>query len=262
MSYQTIPYPLTRRLVEDAGRLGNRTRMIHGLFEVDVTDTRRQLRDYRRRSDRPLSLTSYLIYCFAHSLEQQLQLNAYRQWRNKVVVFNDVDVMAIVEIEIDDNSFPLAHIIKSANRKSMDEIQDEISRVQQQPATPSSWRWMVWFLRLPAAIRYLMYLLVSKYPPFFNRYVGTVGITSVGMFGPGGGWGIPLSIYTLNLTVGGLSKKPGVVNNQVCVREYLSVTISANHDLVDGAPLARFVSAFKKSVERGRGFSDSSVAEH
>jgi pyruvate/2-oxoglutarate dehydrogenase complex dihydrolipoamide acyltransferase (E2) component len=38
---------------------------------------------------------------------------------------------------------------------------------------------------------------------------------------------------------------------RVELREVLSLTISLDHDLIDGAPAARFVSHFKEIIESG-----------
>jgi hypothetical protein len=45
-------------------------------------------------------------------------------------------------------------------------------------------------------------------PLWFKRFGGTVGMSSIGMFGPGGGWGIPIAPPTLMITVGGMTTKP------------------------------------------------------
>jgi pyruvate/2-oxoglutarate dehydrogenase complex dihydrolipoamide acyltransferase (E2) component len=78
------------------------------------------------------------------------------------------------------------------------------------------------------------------------------------MFGRGQAWGIPLTSYTLCVTVGGLARKPGVVRDgpgrreeRIEVREYLALTVSVDHDLIDGAPMARFVARLKELVEGG-----------
>ena len=68
--------------------------------------------------------------------------------------------------------------------------------------------------------------------------MGTVGITSVGMFAHGAGWGIPLPAPTaLMLTVGGIGEKRVVTDGRTSVREVLSLTVSVDHDVVDGASL-------------------------
>ncbi len=49
--------------------------------------------------------------------------------------------------------------------------------------------------------------------------------------------------------IGGITRKPGVINSEIEIREYLSLTVSLNHDLVDGAPAARFVNRLKQNME-------------
>jgi pyruvate/2-oxoglutarate dehydrogenase complex dihydrolipoamide acyltransferase (E2) component len=87
-----------------------------------------------------------------------------------------------------------------------------------------------------------------------------VGITAVGMFGNGAGWGIPIAPPTaLMVTVGGIAEKPGVVNGTIVIRDYLSLTISFDHDIIDGAPAARFTERLKELIESGYGLPDSTV---
>ena len=81
-------------------------------------------------------------------------------------------------------------------------------------------------------------------------------VTSIGMFGTGSGWGIPVPNHTLQLTLGGIAKKPGVVEDRIEVRKYLSVTISFDHDIVDGAPAARFMQRLKELIESGYSLCD------
>jgi 2-oxoacid dehydrogenase/acyltransferase catalytic subunit len=61
------------------------------------------------------------------------------------------------------------------------------------------------------------------------------------------------------MTVGGIAEKPGVVNGTIAIREYLSLTLSVNHDIVDGAPAARFTERLKELIESGYGLGDSTV---
>jgi 2-oxoacid dehydrogenases acyltransferase (catalytic domain) len=93
-------------------------------------------------------------------------------------------------------------------------------------------------------------------PQVWTKYMGTVGITAVGMFGKGAGWGIPLTGHTLYITLGGIGEKPGAVDGQIVIREYLSMTISFDHDIVDGAPAARFTRRLKELIESGYGLDD------
>lgn len=91
------------------------------------------------------------------------------------------------------------------------------------------------------------------YPRVQKKYGGTVGVTAIGMFGKGGGWGIPVNDHTLDLTLGGIARKPGIVDGQIALRDYLCFTVSVNHALIDGAPAVRFVQRLKELIETGYG---------
>ena len=101
---------------------------------------------------------------------------------------------------------------------------------------------------------------MQRYPQVQKKFLGTVGITAVGMFGKGSGWGIPTApIHSLFLTLGGITEKPGVVDGQIAIREYLCLTVSLDHDIIDGAPAARFTQSLKELIESGYGLFDSTV---
>jgi len=107
------------------------------------------------------------------------------------------------------------------------------------------------FVLLPGFIRRLFLWVLFKNPQLVKEYYGTVLVSSVGMFGTGSGWGIPVPNHSLQLTLGGIGEKPGVVDHQIEVRKYMSVTVSFDHDVIDGAPAARFMQRMKKLIENG-----------
>lgn len=108
-------------------------------------------------------------------------------------------------------------------------------------------------LSLPAFLRRLLYRASIRTPQGMKKRAGTVLVTAVGMFGKGDGWGIPLSIHTLAVTLGGIAEKAIVLDGETEIREFLNVTISVDHDIVDGAPAARFAQRLKELVESGHG---------
>ena len=96
-------------------------------------------------------------------------------------------------------------------------------------------------LHVPRFARLLFFWVLKKNPQWFKRVAGTVTLTSVGMFFKGGGWGLTfLPTHTLGLTVGGIAQKPGVHEGAIRIREYLCLTMAFDHDIVDGAPAAKF----------------------
>ena len=84
-------------------------------------------------------------------------------------------------------------------------------------------------------------------------------LTAVGMIGKGSSWGILADAMTLNIIVGGIAEKPGAVDGHIAMRDYLSMTISFDHDVIDGAPAARSTQRLKELIESGYGLFDSTV---
>ncbi len=72
------------------------------------------------------------------------------------------------------------------------------------------------------------------------------------MFGADGGWAIPAPNHTLQITLGGIAEKLGVAADRIEICEYLSITISIDHDIVDGAPATRFAQRLKELFESGQ----------
>jgi hypothetical protein len=63
------------------------------------------------------------------------------------------------------------------------------------------------------------------------------------------------------VTVGGIGEKPALVGGRVANREYLSLTISVDHEVVDGAPAARFTRRLKELIESGYGLDGLAVEQ-
>ena len=258
--YKIEPIPRMRRFVFDAGQMGRRRHIIHGLIEVDVTLAREALRVHKAATGEALSFTAYVIACLGRALELNEHLYAHRDWRNRLIIFDEVTVTAMIETEVRGKKIPLPHIFKAINKKSFREIHTEMRASQKAPAASSEGRFMRWITYLPGFLRRGFFQVVIKFPTLLPEISSSVLVTAVGMFGEGGGWGIPMSNYTLGVTVGGIVKKPGVVGDQIAIREYLDLTLSIDHDIVDGAPAARFTSQFKSLIESGYGLVEQEVA--
>jgi pyruvate/2-oxoglutarate dehydrogenase complex dihydrolipoamide acyltransferase (E2) component len=57
----------------------------------------------------------------------------------------------------------------------------------------------------------------------------------------------------LDLIVGGISRKPAIVEDRIEPREILNLTVAFDHDVVDGAPATRFVERLLDLIESGDG---------
>jgi hypothetical protein len=155
----------------------------------------------------------------------------------------------MIEVEKDGHTVPMPHLLKSVNKRSLSEIHEEIRAVQRQPSQARASMFMSRFLLAPGFLRHLFYWMVMRTPQMFRQYSSPVIVTAVGMFGRGGFWGIPMPSQTLTVTIGGFSEKPGVVDGRIEVRQFVHLTVSVDHDIVDGAPAARFTQQFRELLE-------------
>lgn len=246
--FELHPFPAAREIIVDAGYLGAKRHVIYGLVEVDVTRAREQLRLLSSEGNK-LSFTAFIAASLARAIADNKKVQAYRDWRGRLVVFRDVDVVTMIEPAPGVAAIP--HIIRQANRRTVREISDEIRAIQARPEKSAQQSRLVALApRVPRFARLFFFWLIKKNPQWFKQLEGTVVITSVGMFGSGGGWGIGfLPTHTLGVTVGGIARKPGVYEGQIAVREYLNLTLSFDHDIVDGAPAARFTKRLVELME-------------
>lgn len=247
-----LPFPRARGIVVDAGWLAARRHIFYGLLELDVTNARRSIQEHKMKTGETLSFTAFVVKSLAGAIESHPMAHAYRDWLGRLVVFDEVDVVTIIETEKDRVALP--HIIRAANRKSFQEISAEIRRIQTRPHVSEQKQGINrWGAYVPAFLRRQFFRVVMSNPHWVKRFMGTAVVTSVGMFGQGGtAWGIAfLPSHTMGVTVGGIAKKPAFVGEKIEPREFLSVTLAFNHDIIDGAPAARFASKFKQLIEKG-----------
>ena len=257
VDYQVIPFPKIRRLMVDGGRLGRQKHLIHGLVEVDVTHARQLIRQHKEKSGEALSFTAFIIACLGHAVDMNKHMQAYRTWRERLVLFEDVDVNTMFEVEVDGRKIIRPHVLRSVNKKTFLEIHNEIRVFQGKHEGGREAKFIKWFVLLPGFIRRFFLGILFRNPKMLKEMNGTVSLTAVGMFGAGGGWGIPVSNHTLQITLGGITEKLALVDGQIENREYLCVTISFDHDIVDGAPAARFTQRLRELIESGYGLDET-----
>jgi pyruvate/2-oxoglutarate dehydrogenase complex dihydrolipoamide acyltransferase (E2) component len=258
-SFEVKPFPRERHDVVDALEVGVRRHMVHALLELDVTRPRQLIRDGEPRAGERLSFTAFLVASLARAIDGDRRLHAYRDWRGRLVLFDEVDVVTLVESEIDAVAVP--HVIRAANRRTVREIHDEIRRIQARPAESVQRSGPLARLSAltPGFLRRLFFRALRRNPHWLKRTAGTTLVTSVGMFGMGAGWAVGIvPLHTLCLTVGGVVRKPGVVEGRIEPREVLALTASIDHDIVDGAPAARFARRLREIVEGAEVLQDLS----
>jgi pyruvate/2-oxoglutarate dehydrogenase complex dihydrolipoamide acyltransferase (E2) component len=251
-----------RQLVIDGLELAARKHSIHGLVEVDITEAREHLRRIKEATGESLSFTGFITYCCARAVDEDKHLHAYRDWRNRLILFDDVDVSLPVERVEDGQPVVLQTVIRAANHKSVREIHEEIRSTQTKTLVATPWGARIrWYVLIPAFIRRWFYRIAQRAPQVIKEFNGTVLVTSVGMFGTSAGWGVPLPGHTLVITIGGIEVKPLLRGGQLESREHLCLTVSFDHDIVDGGPAARFVRRFQQLIESAAGLDEEAPAK-
>ncbi len=262
-NYQIKPFSKNRRNIVLILKEGWRRHSTHGIIEIDVTKARKLIKDQKKKG-KDISFTGFIIKCIAQALSEHKELNALRHGKRKIVIFDDVDVAIPVERSTDSETRPMVYILRKANEKSVLEITKEIRSVQSEKVAESAQllnknptRLERFALNSPFFIKKFLLWLFRRNALLKKKYMGTIGVTSIGMKGRFPGWVVPLGGTTTFLFVlGSIIKKPGVVNDEIKVREYLEITISVDHDVVDGGPLARFVDRLVLLIEEGYGLKD------
>ena len=242
-----------RRGTVDYVRMAGRRSNVHGLVEVDVTEARRRIETVAAETGDQLSFTGFVVSCLARAVDDHPEVNAYRDWRGRVHVFDDVDVNVLVETTIGGGRMGVPHVVRGANRRSLRSIHDEIRAAQASPDPTGLSRWSKLAFRLPGVVRRQVWRLPQLFPRRWKEVAGTVAVTSVGMFGSSGGWAVSPTNYTVQVTVGGIGEQPRLVDGTVTNREFLALTVTFDHDVVDGAAAARFVQRLVELVEEAHG---------
>jgi pyruvate/2-oxoglutarate dehydrogenase complex dihydrolipoamide acyltransferase (E2) component len=254
-SYQTVPFPKHRRLVRDFWVV-NRAYTMRGLLEIDVTEPRRIINEHKARTGERLSFTAFLAKCVAQAVSNHKHVQAIPNWRGDLVIFDDVDIGTLIEREAHGEKYPLAHVIRAADKKILREIHDEIREAQANPPTDKEAGTLNLVTSLPTIIRRAVVWAAVKSPQMRKDQMGTVSLSAVGMFGSKSGWGMVPSFHSLALVVGGIVQKPGAVDGRIELREYLSLTIDFDHNIIDGAPAARFARDLADLIESSYGLDD------
>jgi pyruvate/2-oxoglutarate dehydrogenase complex dihydrolipoamide acyltransferase (E2) component len=218
---------------------------MYGLVTVDITATDRAL----RAQEPPGSLTALVVAAVGRAVAEHPEVSVYRSWSGRLHRPPQVRVAALVEVQRPDGSTAgIAHVIADADRRSVADIGAELHALRTAPGQDRAVRALRWgaLARMPGLLRLL--LLVLDRSPRARARTGTVAVTAIGMFGAGeAGFGVPApTTTTLSVVVGGRHDAALVVDGEVAVRRALDLTVSADHTVIDGAPVARFVADLRR----------------
>jgi pyruvate/2-oxoglutarate dehydrogenase complex dihydrolipoamide acyltransferase (E2) component len=249
--YKSIPLSFNRQMVIASASVTKEKNTIHSFTEVDITIPRRLMKEHFERTGEKLSLTAYIVTCLAQVIKQHPQLNSFIK-RKKLIILDDVVISVLIEREIAGEKVPEPIGIKKAQEKSFKQIHNEIREAKNKRSDKlGNLSGKTWIRFIPKFLIKTFIRIADKNIHMAKSY-GKVAVTAVGMFSKEAVWFIPHGSSTVLITVGSISKKVVEIEGQYDLREHLCLTVSFDHDIVDGAPAARFMNDFVKIIKSGK----------
>ena len=205
-----------KRIAERLTASYQSTPHIYLTVEVDMTSSesaRKQINMLAEKEGQPaISVTAFLVKMVEWALRRHPYLNASLQ-DDKILLSEDANIG--IATAIDDGL--IVPVIHSANKLSLREINTQLRYLTNQARTGA---------------------LTAE-----QVTGGTFTISNLGMFGIGSFTAIINPPQSAILAVGGLVRKPVVVdeNDTIAVRPMMNLTLGADHRVVDGAVAASFL---------------------
>ncbi len=262
--YKNVDFPKTRIATLDVLEIGRKKHHIKALLELDVTVARLAIKKYRAKTKGKLSFTGWLIWTISQTLGEFQSAHGYLKNKKKTIIFNDIDVSITVERIYDGERVPLPCVIRRTNKKNLEAITKEINGAKKQKVSKDdivlgekkNKLTTSLYYRLPGLVRRMIWMYILARPVLANKLMGSVMLTTVGMFGKVDAWFIHTSMHPISFGVGPVIKKPRVIDDKIEIREVLNMTVLIDHDVIDGAPMARFIAKLSSNIESGLGLGD------
>ncbi len=258
VGHRAVPFPAKRRVAAAAAAVASERATIHAVTEVDISEPRRIMLEHKQRTGETLSLTAYVIACLARALAEYPELNSFRRGR-KLILLSDLTIGTFVEREIDGEKVPEPIGVRATQSKTYRQIHEEIRAAQlSYGGDYGSLSGMEWIRFVPSFLLRTFIRIASHAMSMMGRF-GAVSVTAVGMFGNRALWFVPVGGTTVLVTVGSIVERLVLIENRPEMREHLCLTVSFDHEIVDGAPAARFVKSLSELISSGEALKEPAM---
>jgi pyruvate/2-oxoglutarate dehydrogenase complex dihydrolipoamide acyltransferase (E2) component len=250
-------FPGSRIATFDTFAAGLRKHHIAAMLEFDVTESRKKLRDLRKKGIN-VTFNAWIIKVVSSVLALHPEACAFLSGKRRLLIFNDINISVIVEKTVGNHKVPIPLVIEKTGEKSTLEITREIEDAKKEEMTGggivlgkrTSLSEKLYY-HLPGFVRRFIWRMLLMNPRYLFKKMGNAIITSVGMMGRINGWFIHKSIHPVSFGIGSVIKKPVVSGNEIMIREILNMTILVDHDVIDGAPMVRMLDDLTRYIENG-----------
>ena len=186
----------------------------------------------------PLSLTAFVVASIGRAAAAHSEVHAYRDWRGRLVEHRYVDVQTLIEIPTSQGPFGLVQVVRDADIRSVADISAELRAVKADSSTTASGRLLT---TLGPALGHVPGLYPLMYagdepipasPPRHRHRPGHRGrhVRRRRRYAVA-----PPTLASLLLVVGGVSRRPRAIGDRVELRDVLDLTLTIDHNVVDGS---------------------------
>jgi len=250
-SYRKEKLSFLRKAVIASASVTRQKNIIHSITEADVSVPRRLIREYKAATGTKLSFTGYIVCCLAKTILRHPALNSFIR-RNTMVFLNSITISVLIERHLQDASVPEPLSIQQCESKTVIDITERIRAAQGAAEDRlGSLSGNAWFARIPRFLLKTFVKLADSNVAMGVKY-GKLAVTAAGMYSREPVWFIPHGGTTVLVTVGSIVNRVIEIDGKFENREHLCLTVSFDHDIIDGAPAARFMSDFIEEIQSGR----------
>jgi pyruvate dehydrogenase E2 component (dihydrolipoamide acetyltransferase) len=219
-TYEEIPLSPMRKVI--AERMSQAKTFIPHIYVRQEIDAQMlvEAREQLKAGNLKVTYNDFVIRATALALKEHPQINSgFNSVTQSIILFKTIDISVGVTVE----GGLITPIIRHADYKNLGEISAEVKE-------------------LAARAK------VGKLQP--EEYKGgSFTISNMGMFGVTDFCAIINPPQSCILAVGGIEEAPRVKNKQVVVGSKMSLVLSADHRVVDGAEAAKFLKAVQRYLE-------------
>jgi pyruvate/2-oxoglutarate dehydrogenase complex dihydrolipoamide acyltransferase (E2) component len=249
--YKSVPLSFNRRAVIASATVTKEKNAIHCITEVDITAPRDLIKKHFEKTGVKLSLTAYIVACLSNVIKDYPRFNSFTKGR-KLILLDDITISVLIEREIAGENVPEPIGIEQAQDKTYLQIHKEIREAKKQQADKlGSLSGQTWFSLIPSYFLKHFIRIADKNIHMAKKY-GKISVTAVGMYSKEPFWFIPHGTATVLITIGSIEKKVVELDNQFVSREHLCLTVSFDHDIIDGAPASRFMNQLLETIKSGQ----------
>lgn len=218
-----LPISPLRRQIADRLRISVQTTVPVTLTSTadatNLVNLRQQFQAAATTADDPVpSYTDFLVKLTAAALQQHPLLNS--QWTDDAIALHNG---IHIGVAVDTDAGLLVPVLRNVPMLSLRQLavlsRDLITRARQRTLRPDEFQG------------------------------GTFTVTNLGAFGIDAFTPVINPPQCAVLGIGRIAKRPAVVNDQVVPREVVTLSLTFDHRILDGAPAARFLQSLVKIVE-------------